>query len=61
MPPKPQEAKTASQYYNIDFSLNTQLRLAGAQPIPSSGQTPCEFVQWFELNIYIGMEVESQH
>ncbi|GFS01023.1 protein flightless-1 homolog [Elysia marginata] len=40
MPPKPQEAKTASQYYNIDFSLNTQLRLAGAQPIPSSGQTP---------------------
>ncbi|XP_059178446.1 protein flightless-1 homolog [Physella acuta] len=40
MPPKPQEAKSALQYYNIDFSLNTQLRLAGAQPVPSSGQTP---------------------
>uniref|UniRef100_A0A0B7B8B3 Gelsolin-like domain-containing protein n=2 Tax=Arion vulgaris TaxID=1028688 RepID=A0A0B7B8B3_9EUPU len=40
MPPKPQEAKSAMQYYNIDFSLNTQLRLAGAQPVPSTGQTP---------------------
>ncbi|KAI8796832.1 protein flightless-1 [Biomphalaria glabrata] len=40
MPPKPQEAKSALQYYNIDFSLNTQLRLAGAQPVPASGQSP---------------------
>lgn len=40
MPPKPQEAKSAIEYYNVDFSLNTQLRLAGAQPVPNSGQTP---------------------
>ncbi|XP_035825487.1 protein flightless-1 homolog isoform X3 [Aplysia californica] len=40
MPPKPQEAKSALEYYNVDFSLNTQLRLAGAQPVPNTGQTP---------------------
>ena len=35
MPPKPVELKKDLAYYNIDFSLNTQLRLAGAAPAPS--------------------------
>ena len=30
MPPKP--ADTAAEWYNIDFSLQNQLRLAGASP-----------------------------
>lgn len=30
MPPKP--ADRTSEYYNIDFSLQNQLRLAGASP-----------------------------
>lgn len=37
MPPKPAEMRNSMEYYNIDFSLNTQLQLAGASPIPSSG------------------------
>lgn len=44
MPPKPLEMKAAGsglEYYNIDFSLNTQLRLAGAAPAtPTSLQAP---------------------
>ncbi|XP_022250914.1 protein flightless-1 [Limulus polyphemus] len=39
MPPKPQEAQKGKlEYYNIDFSLNTQLRLAGA--VPSTPVSP---------------------
>ncbi|KAK7501988.1 hypothetical protein BaRGS_00006740 [Batillaria attramentaria] len=40
MPPKPAELRKNLEYYNIDFSLNTQLRLAGAAPVPSTGNTP---------------------
>ncbi|KAI8500112.1 hypothetical protein Bbelb_224290 [Branchiostoma belcheri] len=43
MPPKPKEKKTGSgpEFYNIDFSLQHQLRLAtGAPPSPSQGQQP---------------------
>ncbi|XP_041364511.1 protein flightless-1 homolog isoform X2 [Gigantopelta aegis] len=40
MPPKPVELKKDLAYYNIDFSLNTQLRLAGAAPAPSSEEQP---------------------
>ena len=38
MPPKPVELQmgSGSEYYNIDFSLSTQLRLAGA----TAGNTP---------------------
>lgn len=38
MPPKPIEMQmgSGSEYYNIDFSLSTQLRLAGA----TAGNTP---------------------
>nr|XP_006817675.1 PREDICTED: protein flightless-1 homolog [Saccoglossus kowalevskii] len=41
MPPKPVEQAKGSgpEYYNIDFSLNTQLRLAGATPV-ASAQAP---------------------
>ncbi|XP_070580511.1 protein flightless-1 homolog isoform X2 [Ptychodera flava] len=41
MPPKPVEQPKGSgpDFYNIDFSLNTQLRLAGAAP-QSSQQSP---------------------
>ena len=40
MPPKPPEYQYISkgsgiQFYNVDFSLNTQLRLAGAPPAPN--------------------------
>ena len=42
MPPKPAELRKNMEFYNIDFSLNTQLRLAGAAPVPSSGNTPRE-------------------
>ena len=30
MPPKPAELRRDKEFYNIDFSLNNQLRLAGA-------------------------------
>ena len=40
MPPKPAELRKNMEFYNIDFSLNTQLRLAGAAPVPSTGNTP---------------------
>ncbi|KAK7111739.1 protein flightless-1 homolog [Littorina saxatilis] len=40
MPPKPTELQKGNEYYNIDFSLNTQLQLAGAAPVPSTGNTP---------------------
>ena len=30
MPPKPAELRKDKEFYNIDFSLNNQLRLAGA-------------------------------
>ncbi|KAL5018593.1 hypothetical protein ScPMuIL_004315 [Solemya velum] len=40
MPPKPAELKKSLEFYNIDFSLSNQLRLAGAPPPPSTGQTP---------------------
>lgn len=44
MPPKPTEVQRGSgiEFYNIDFSLQTQLRLAGASvptvPPPSTGK-----------------------
>ncbi|CAH1794524.1 unnamed protein product [Owenia fusiformis] len=42
MPPKPPEMLHGSgaEYYNIDFSLNNQLRLAGAAPVPGADQSP---------------------
>ncbi|XP_013412224.1 protein flightless-1 homolog isoform X3 [Lingula anatina] len=42
MPPKPKELQVGSgiEYYNIDFSLNNQLKLAGAVPTTPTGQTP---------------------
>lgn len=40
MPPKPSEMKKTFEYYNIDFSLNNQLRLAGAPTASSTGQSP---------------------
>lgn len=43
MPPRPCEAQRGAglEYYNIDFSLQTQLRLAGAalpQPLPQPSE-----------------------
>ena len=43
MPPKPAELLKNMEYYNIDFSLNTQLRLAGAAPVPSTGNSPRQY------------------
>ncbi|ESO93458.1 hypothetical protein LOTGIDRAFT_145300, partial [Lottia gigantea] len=40
MPPKPAELRKDLSFYNIDFSLNNQLQLAGAAPLESTGQTP---------------------
>ncbi|ELU16604.1 hypothetical protein CAPTEDRAFT_151582 [Capitella teleta] len=42
MPPKPKELQQGSgaEYYNIDFSLNHQLRLAGAAPAANTEETP---------------------
>ena len=41
-PPKPAELIKGSgiEYYNIDFSLNHQLQLAGAAPPPTAAETP---------------------
>lgn len=42
MPPKPTEARRGAgiEFYNIDFSLQTQLRLAGASaPNPQPAQS----------------------
>jgi hypothetical protein len=45
MPPKPMELMKGSgvEFYNIDFSLQNQLRLAGAS-VPQSlqDQVPCQ-------------------
>ncbi|XP_060063340.1 protein flightless-1 homolog [Ylistrum balloti] len=40
MPPKPAELRKNHEFYNIDFSLNNQLRLAGAPTAPSADQSP---------------------
>ncbi|CAC5384169.1 Protein flightless-1,Protein flightless-1 homolog [Mytilus coruscus] len=40
MPPKPADMRKGNEYYNIDFSLNTQLRLAGAPAPPTADQSP---------------------
>ncbi|XP_071963998.1 protein flightless-1 homolog [Antedon mediterranea] len=42
MPPKPrpQQKGSGQEFYNIDFSLNHQLRLAGAVPTTSTSATP---------------------
>ena len=44
MPPKPPELMKGSgiEYYNIDFSLNHQLQLAGAAPPVPTEETPSE-------------------
>jgi len=39
MPPKPAELRKDKEYYNIDFSLNNQLRLAGA-PTAAADKSP---------------------
>ena len=45
MPPKPKELQTGSglEYYNIDFSLANQLRLAGAAPPSNQAEAPSTF------------------
>ncbi|XP_029638513.1 protein flightless-1 homolog isoform X1 [Octopus sinensis] len=40
MPPKPEEIRMRKEFYNIDFSLANQLRLAGAAAPPQTEQTP---------------------
>lgn len=44
MPPKPVD--TAAEWYNIDFSLQNQLRLAGASPatVAAAGGGVCNYV-----------------
>lgn len=46
-PPKPSELIKGSgiEFYNIDFSLNHQLQLAGAAAPPTTAETP----SWFFL------------
>jgi hypothetical protein len=39
MPPKPAEMRKDKEFYNIDFSLNNQLRLAGA-PTAQAATSP---------------------
>ena len=41
MPPKPPDLQKGSgvEFYNIDFSLSNQLRLAGAAPPPSAADS----------------------
>lgn len=52
MPPKPAEMKKSFEYYNIDFSLNNQLRLAGAPTAPSTGQSPgqCSLIWKYDID-----------
>lgn len=54
MPPKPTEVQRGSgiEFYNIDFSLQHQLRLAGAN-VPVPIQTASMYMQYFSSNIYI--------
>jgi hypothetical protein len=42
MPPKPPDVMHGAgiAFYNIDFSLQHQLQLAGAPPTPGTGDTP---------------------
>ena len=46
MPPKPPELQKGAgiEFYNIDFSLSNQLRLAGAAPPPSSTDNTRKFL-----------------
>lgn len=46
MPPKPQQEQKGSgiEFYNIDFSLQNQLRLAGAS-VPAPTQTASEYFE----------------
>lgn len=47
MPPKPTEMSRGAgiEFYNIDFSLQNQLRLAGASvPTPAPAQSMISFV-----------------
>lgn len=48
MPPKPMEVQKGSgiEFYNIDFSLQHQLRLAGAN-VPTPTQTASKFFHLF--------------
>lgn len=40
MPPKPSEKKKNLAFYNIDFSLENQLKLAGQSPTSSVTSSP---------------------
>ena len=44
MPPKPPDMMHGAgiAFYNIDFSLQTQLQLAGASPAAGTGESPSE-------------------
>lgn len=52
MPPKPVERAKGSglQYYNVDFSLQTQLQLAGAAT-PEMSSPNCKFMQFQPYNL----------
>lgn len=49
MPPKPTETSQGAgiEFYNIDFSLQNQLRLAGAN-VPAPTPIPSEFLNFQE-------------
>jgi hypothetical protein len=51
MPPKPSEQKRRMQFYNIDFSLNAQMKMAGQSPSSSMGSTLSVYVYLY-LNCF---------
>lgn len=65
MPPKPLEVQRGSgiEFYNIDFSLQHQLRLAGANvPVPVQTASTCKYdlidkfkPRSFELNAFFSI------
>lgn len=58
MPPKPVDR--GAEWYNIDFSLQNQLRLAGASPatVAAAGGGVCLCVSCFKYNLCMCWEVE---
>lgn len=54
MPPKPvpEEVGSGSAFYNIDFSLETQLRIATGAPPPPNPGSVCVLIAAVEASHY---------
>ncbi len=61
MPPKPPEMQKGAgmEYYNIDFSLQHQLRLAGAAPPTPSGENTSNNLYYYNFLNNHGRKTEG--